>query len=445
MEDGVVPKAIISNKIYIEVPDSATQKSITDQLTYAIEKKTFTKMGSGKLNPKKQVEFIRHYTVVKAGILAIPQGRVDLIPIDYEIVDKRVFNEVPFPNPVYPLRNSQLEVFNSVEDSCFINAKVGWGKTFTALHLARKLGQKTLIVTHTVALKTQWIEEATKLFNMPIGQIGGGIFDIEDHAIVVANIQSLVKYKLEISKEFGTIIMDEAHHAPASTFTEIIDTSYARYRIGLSGTMQRKDGRHALLTDFFSNNVYTPAVDNTLPPKVNILTPGVYLDAGLPWAQKINNLLYDEDYQQFIARLVRILQDRGHSVLFLASRTEFLKKVKEYVGDSCVLVTGETSYEDRAKIAQQIDSGEKTSIAGSRQIFSEGISINRLSAVILAEPMTFDGLLEQIIGRVRRMHDNKLYPEVFDVNFSDRASQSQNKARLGFYMKSGWEIQAHKI
>jgi superfamily II DNA or RNA helicase len=435
-----MPKAIISNRIYLDKPTDAQLKQITDALTYRLEKNTFQRMPNGKLNPKKQLEFIKSYTLLPKGIITIPQGRLDLIPEEYEVIDRRIKVDVPFPTPKFPLRDSQIEVFNKIEDTCFINAKVGWGKTFTALHIAAKLGQKTLIITHTASLRDQWLEEAEALFGMGIGVIGGGKFDIEDHAIVVGNIQSLVKYKTQIAKEFGTVILDEAHHVPATTFTEVIDSLYARYRIGLSGTMDRKDGKHVLLTDFFSDTVHQPPVDNTLLPVVNILKPGVFLENGLAWAQKINKLLYDEEYQQFIAKLTCMAIDKGHSVLVIASRIEFLEKVKEYVGESCMLVTGDTSFEDRKRIAKEIDEGTKSCIAGSRQIFSEGISVNRLSAVILAEPMAYDGLIEQIIGRVMRKHDEKIQPEVYDINFSDYSSRKQNESRLAFYMNKGWDI-----
>ena len=80
---------------------------------------------------------------------------------------------------------------------------------------------------------------------MDCGVIGSDKFDI-DSAIVVGNVQTVTKHALTLSKEFGTIIMDEAHHCPATTFTNLIDSMYARYRIGLSGTMLRKDGKHIL-------------------------------------------------------------------------------------------------------------------------------------------------------------------------------------------------------
>ena len=372
-----------------------------------------------------------------------------MIPEEYDVVDKRVKHDVPFPTPKFPLRPLQQEIYDDVDDSCFINAKVGFGKTFLALHIASKLQQKTLVVTHTLNLRNQWIEEAEALFGHKVGRIGTGVYDVEDHFIVVGNIQSLIKHKTAICKEFGLLILDEAHHVPATTFTDFIDSMYCRYRIGLSGTMDRKDGKHVLLTDFFSDNIYRPPVDNTLAPRVNILKPGVYLDPKLQWAQKMNKLLYDPDYQEFIGKLaIKAILD-GHAVLIIASRVEFLEKVQEYVGETCVLVTGESGGKNdaersvyRNQVAAWIDSGEKSAIAGSRQIFSEGISVNRLSAVILAEPMAHDGLVEQIVGRIQRQHRDKvdLQPEVYDINFSDGASRSQNEKRLAFYMNKGWEI-----
>lgn len=437
-------KAVISNRIYLDGLTDFQLKNITELLTYRIEEKGFERQRNGKLNPTKKINYLKNYKLLPRGIISIPAGRSDLIPSTHEVVDKRVVEDVPFPNPRFPLRESQVEVYNAVTDTCFINAKVGWGKTFTALHLARKLGQRTLVICHTTALRDQWIEEAEALFGIEIGKIGSGVFDIEDKAIVVANIQSLSKHILQVNKLFGTVILDEAHHVPASTFTEIIDSFYARYRIGLSGTMQRKDGKHVLLTDFFSSEVHKPAVDNTVEPTIKILKPGVFLDPKLQWAQKINLLLYDEEYQQFIAKLVCKAIDDGHAVLIIASRIEFLQKVKEYVGDTCLLVTGETSLDERKAAAAAVDSGAAYAIAGSRQIFSEGISVNRLSAVVLAEPMAHDGLVEQIVGRIMRKHPDKPdNPTVYDINFSDFASRKQNEARLALYLEKGWRIERY--
>lgn len=117
-------KAILSNRIYFKPENSEQYKEIMRQLTYRIE---------GKHNPKtktKPITVIRNYKPLPKGIISIPQGRSDLIPAGYEIEDRRVFNPVPFPAPKFPLRDSQQPVYDEVEDTCFINALVGWGKCF---------------------------------------------------------------------------------------------------------------------------------------------------------------------------------------------------------------------------------------------------------------------------------------------------------------------------
>jgi len=429
-----MPKAVISNRIYLDNPGVEETKQIIKTLTYKIHKDTGSKQFS-------TVETIKNYKVLPKGILSIPQGRQDLIPKGYEIIDKRTQVPAPFPEPKFALRNTQQVVYDEITDTCFINALVGWGKTFTALHVAKKLGQKTLVVTHTTALRDQWREEVEVLFGMQAGVIGGGSMDWEDHAITVANVQTLVKHSAKLAKEFGTIILDEAHHCPASTFSQLIDDFHARYRIALSGTMIRKDGKHVMFADFFGQKVYKPPQSHTLNPEVKLIQTGITLKPGATWVEKINALTEDEDYQAFISQLAKIQVALGHQVLVIADRVGFLQKVKEYVGETCVLVTGETNFEQRQQVKQQLLTKEKMCIAGSRQIFSEGISINSLSCVILAVPIANDSLLEQIVGRIQRQHEDKLQPVVLDMQFSGFMDKKQNRDRLGFYMRKVWNIE----
>lgn len=428
-------KAVVSNRIYFTATPEQLHE-IRTALTYKLEVKGATRGGKAV----KTIEIIRNYKMLPKDIISIPQGRSDLIPDGYEILDKRIKIDMPFPDPLMGLRPGQQEVFDLVEDTCFINALVGWGKTYTALHIARKLGQKTLVITHTTMLRDQWIAEIKSLFDMDVGIIGSGQFDI-DHAIVVGNIQTVTKHTLALAKEFGTVIMDEAHHCPATTFTNLMDSMHARYRIGLSGTVLRKDGKHVLFNDFFGHVVHKPAQSHTLNPVITIVKSGIMLTPGEVWVKKINNLLYDEDYQKYIAGMAASQVAIGHKVLVIADRVEFLQNVKEILGEKCMLVTGETSLEDRQSLDARLEAQEIGCIAGSRQIFSEGISINALSCLILATPIANEISLEQLIGRIMRMHPNKLLPRVLDINFSGGADRKQNNLRLQFYLNKGWQIE----
>ena len=48
------------------------------------------------------------------------------------------------------------------------------------------------------------------------------------------------------------------HHVSSPTFTRIVDEMPSRYKIGLTGTLERKDGRHVVFRDYFGNNVMKP-------------------------------------------------------------------------------------------------------------------------------------------------------------------------------------------
>lgn len=433
-----MPKAIISNRIYLDTTPELT-KELQKALTYKIRKPP-----RPGLTHFSMFDIVKSFKMVGSKIISIPVGRADLIPGDYEVIDKRSLHDMPFPNPKFDLREDQQQVYDEVDDNCLINAAVGWGKTFTALHIARKLEQKTLIVCHNTMLRDMWRAEIKVLYGMDSGVIGSGKFDI-DYPIVVGNIQSLNKDVNSISKEFGTVIIDECHHISATTFSTFLDAMYARYKIGLSGTITRKDGKQVVFKDFFGPKLLQPAETNTMTPRVKLIKTGITLAPGDPWVEKVNKLLYDVEYQQFIARVAQIQMDKGHKVLIIADRVEFLTNVGALIGEKCVCITGGTSFEEREKLKSQIESGAKDCVAGSRQIFAEGISINPLSCLVLAGPISApahaDGLLEQIVGRIRRMYPDKLQPLVLDMQFAGSADRKQNNERKAFYLRKGWEIE----
>ena len=166
-------KAVISDRIYLEVLPHQQQK-IDKELTYSIPSFRF---GDPPL-------IIKNMAILKKGLVAIPSGREDLIPPDHTVVDKRTLKPVDFPEFKLQLRPSQQLVYDEVNDNAIINAWVSWGKTFTGLAIAGKLGQKTLVVTHTLALRKQWEDEVEKVFGFKAGIIGSGKFEI-DHPIVI--------------------------------------------------------------------------------------------------------------------------------------------------------------------------------------------------------------------------------------------------------------------
>ena len=423
-------KAVVSNRIYMDI-DPQAFNALDKALTYKID----------SYRSDVAPTMIKNVRKIRNGLVSIPVGRFDLIPEGYEIKDKRVLLPVHFPKFKFDLRQSQQDVYNTIEDNAIINAFVSWGKTFTALAIAAKLGQKTLVVTHTVSLRTQWEKEIKKVFGIEPGIIGSGKYDISP-PIVVGNIQTLYKLRGKIEKEFGTLIIDECHHIPANTFSKLVDASYARYKIGLSGTVQRKDGKHVIMPDYFGHTKFTPPKENYMEPTIEVIQTKIrFMDgAKIPWANRINDLVRQEEYGKLICFLAAAYRKQGHKVLLLSDRVYFLKRVKETLGEHCELITGEVPLAEREKKIERVQSGKVDILLGTQSIFSEGISVNPLSCLILATPVNNTPLLTQLVGRVIREYPGKIDPVVVDINLKGKTAEKQAKLRLGHYLQQGYNV-----
>lgn len=117
-------KAVISNRIFLDVTD-ALKKELYTKLTYKIPPKY----------PGAIPTVVRTMGLVNKTTASLPSGRLDLIPEDYEVIDRRVQIPVVWPEPKYDLRDSQKVVFDAVNDGAIINAPVSWGKCL-ALYLS---------------------------------------------------------------------------------------------------------------------------------------------------------------------------------------------------------------------------------------------------------------------------------------------------------------------
>lgn len=429
-------QAIISNRIVLKARDKGHEEAIVETLTYRLEDQ-FRSNFSGKSVFEIIKTFIRH----PKGVFSIPVGRFDLVPAEYEIVDKRTFVPAILPDPKLPLRASQQHIYDHIQDNCIINAPVSWGKSFMGLYICKKFAQKSLIITHTTAIRDQWVENVRRLYGIEPGIIGGGKIQNFEAPIVVANIQTLIKHLDFIKSAFGLVILDEMHHVPATTFSNILDQITARYKIGLSGTIQRKDGKHVLFTDFFGRVIYQPEKENSLAPNVVLVNLPIRIPSGDHWANRITALNDLEEYRNAVVNLANEMADSGHKVLIIGDRTNFLHSCARRAGDRAVAITGLiANHTERAQLISKITNNEADQLWGSKNIFSEGISVDSLSCVILAGPINNDINLEQIIGRIQRVYPGKKTPLVVDLLLADNTSKNQAKTRMAFYIKSNWKI-----
>ena len=424
-------KAVLGNRIQIQGSDELLAR-LEQELTYTLPPRMPT-------DPPIVVKTIRPLI---RNIVSIPIGRTDLIPDGYEIIDRRVQAPMEFPEFKFELRVSQQAVYDEINDNAIINAWVSWGKTFTGLAIAGKLGQKTLVVAHNTNLRGQWAKECKKAYGITPGIIGSGEFDLRG-PIVIGNVQSIYRKIDQIKDVFGTVILDEMHHVSSPTFTRIIDEMPARYKVGLTGTLQRKDGRHVIFRDYFGNTVFKPPKENYMTPRIDIIQSEIrFLDGGFtPWAERINQLTFNPEYAHSVSMIAAKYAAEGHKVLVVSDRVHFLKACQKLVGDNAVCITGEIPFEEREKIMKSV-AEEKNILFGTQAIFSEGVSLDSLSCLVLGTPVNNEPLLTQLIGRVIRKKEGKQQPVVVDIHLKGKTASKQANARMGYYLKEGYEIKA---
>jgi len=422
-------KAVFSNRIYLSV-DVETRSKIEKELTYTIAPRM----------PQDPPIVFKTVRWINDTLISIPVGRDDLIPDGYEIIDKRVTSPVELPDFKFTLRPSQQKVHDEIQGNAIVNAWVSWGKTITGLAIAKKLGQKTLVVTHTTTLRNQWEKDVENCFGIKAGRIGSGSFDTKS-PIVIGNIQSLYRKMDDIKQEFGTVILDEMHHVSSPTFTRIVDEMPALNKIGLSGTLERKDGRHVVFRDYFGNDVHIPPKENYMTPKIHVVKSDIrFLDgAYTPWAERINHLAYNEEYVHSVSMIAAKYAAEGHKVLVVSDRVAFLKACANLCGDKAVSITGDMELTEREDVMNEIKE-DKNILFGTQSIFSEGISLNDLSCLVLGTPINNEPLLTQLIGRVIREKEGKRQPVIVDIHLKGKTAARQANARLGYYIKQNYEV-----
>jgi superfamily II DNA or RNA helicase len=134
-----------------------------------------------------------------------------------------------------------------------------WGKTSSALYIASQLKKKTLVIVHKEFLLNQWVERIQQFLpSARIGKIQGKTIDIDDKDIVICMLQSLSMkdYPASIFSSFGFTIIDEVHHISSCTFSQALFKLVTKYMLGLSATMNRKDGTTHVFKMFLGEVVH---------------------------------------------------------------------------------------------------------------------------------------------------------------------------------------------
>ncbi|MBA3751034.1 MAG: DEAD/DEAH box helicase, partial [Nitrosopumilus sp.] len=155
-------------------------------------------------------------------------------------------------NDTNVLRDYQKEALESWiandKKGCII-LPTGAGKTIIALKAILELNSSTLIIVPTLNLMEQWYESIKKILSdiSLIGMLGGGYEDLK--TITVTTYESAYLKSSFLGNKFKFLIFDEVHHLASEKYYLIGDHFISPYRLGLTATIEREDGRHVLLNN----------------------------------------------------------------------------------------------------------------------------------------------------------------------------------------------------
>ena len=130
----------------------------------------------------------------------------------------------------------------------------GAGKTFVAEMCIKMTKRPTLVVAPTLDLVGQWYDRLKTVFQQEVGILGGGHHEILP--LTVTTYDSAHLYLAKYGARFCCLIFDEVHHLPAPAYLEATKGSLAPFRLGLTATLEREDGRETLLEPLVGPIVY---------------------------------------------------------------------------------------------------------------------------------------------------------------------------------------------
>lgn len=155
----------------------------------------------------------------------------------------------------FPHQQEALQAWKAAHRQGVVVLPTGSGKSFLALLAIAATPRNTLIVVPTLDLMHQWYAQLEASFpGIELGLLGGGSRDRTP--LLVSTYDSAAIHAETLGSQYGLVIFDECHHLP-SDFTRVIaEYSLAPYRLGLTATPERSDGKHEDLNQLIGPEVY---------------------------------------------------------------------------------------------------------------------------------------------------------------------------------------------
>ena len=335
------------------------------------------------------------------------------------------------------LRAEQQRAANAMlrHDTGVLAATTAFGKTVIAAWLIAERQVSTLILVHRRQLLDQWIQRLSTFLNVhakSIGRIGGGR-NRPTGVLDVAIIQGLVRKGVVDDRvaEYGHVVVDECHHVSAHSFEQVVRQAKARFVLGLSATVARKDGHHPIITmqcGPIRHRVDARVQAASRPFEHYVLVqPTAFQATKPPDADK--RVAFQALYQELIddtARTRRICEDviaavhAGGSPIVLTERNDHLARLEQALATSVphvIVLRAGMGKKQRQKIVERlaaVPQDEGRVILATGRYIGEGFDDPRLDALFLTLPVSWRGTIAQYAGRLHRLHDGKRAVRIYD-------------------------------
>lgn len=417
---------------------------------------------------------ILNFSMLPNDNLLIPRGyRAALIQLlnnnnlDFEVKDERSkFEYHHFETNIKLLAYQEeglRKLVSSGATEGIIVAPAGSGKTVFAIAMMGVFGQPTLWLTHTGQLATQAVERITNFTTLDtkdIGIIGGGKWDVGEH-VTVGMIQTLVRNLDTIHKimdNFGLVILDEAHHCPARTFTDVISKLNPYYLFGLTATPRRRDGLEKLMFQVIGPNairIHQQAVQD----HGGIMSPTVfYKTVNSPHVpgNNINKILKEhiidnKKRNRLIVSDVLAEAHAGNFCIVVSDRRKHCEILYELISvgwSKTGIATGKYSRKYVEEQVQRLLDGEITVLVTTFALLGEGFDVNFLNRAFVTMPFRSEAKAEQLVGRIQRVAKNKTDAIIYDyvdhnigvVRNQFYTGKESKPCRYNVYKRLGLEV-----
>ena len=329
------------------------------------------------------------------------------------------------------LRDYQQECINIIDErhsgKFLIQMATGLGKTVTFANLTRK--GRMLILSH----REELVRQPLKYFEDSTG-IEMSKETSHGEKVVSASVQSMIHRLDRFSpNDFDVVVVDEAHHAAAKSYKNVIEFFKPRLLLGFTATPNRAD--KARLNDVFDEIIFKRDLKwgiehgylcDILCKRCDIgydlsavhTRMGDYAPGELEKAMDGTADAIAEAYKK---------HSNGATLIFAVSVEQCYEIAKRIPGAE--VVTGTTK--DRQDIIERFTKREIPCLVNC-MVFTEGTDIPLVETVIIARPTQSDTLYTQMVGRGLRLYPGKDKLTLIDcVGVTGKASLCTAPSLLG--------------